>query len=106
MNALKRMTCKAKNKQWRTLISVASISKSLSVIKHSTLSSAIKQKEQMTQKRIQEIIKEIYHGRLCRLVRVILEGKLTRIETKTILVTKPLTCDSLEEPVSFAKHRS
>ena len=60
----------------------------------------------MTQKRIQEIIKEIYHGRLCRLVRVILEGKLTRIETKTIVVTKPLTCDSLEEPVSFVKHRS
>ena len=61
----------------------------------------------MTQKRIQEeIVKEIDDRRLCRLVRVILEDKLTRIETKTILVTKPLTCDSLEEPVSFAKHRS
>ena len=60
----------------------------------------------MTQKHIQEIIKEIYHVRLCRLVRVILEDKLTRIEAKTILVTKPLTCDSLEEPVSFGKHIS
>ena len=76
MNAIKRMTYKSINKQCRTLISVASISKSLSVIKHTTLCSAIKQKEQMTQKCIQEeIIKEIDDRELRRLVRVIQEDK-------------------------------
>ena len=76
MNALKRMTCKAINYQCRTLISVASISKSLSVIKHTTLWSAIKQKEQITQKRRQEEIGKERDARgLCRLVRVILEDK-------------------------------
>ena len=47
------MRCKANSNQCRTLISVASISKSLSVIKYTTWS-AIKQKEEMAQKRIQE----------------------------------------------------
>ena len=76
MNALKRMTSKSINKQCRTVINVASIAKSLSVIKHTTIWSAIKQKEQMTQKRIQEeIIKEIDDRGLCCLVRVILEDK-------------------------------
>ena len=49
--------------------------KSIRVIKDTTLWSAIKLKEQITQKRIQEeIIKEIDDRGLCRLVRVILEG--------------------------------